>query len=168
MKNLIVTTALALLALSFLGCGAMEQTVDRKAEIETVSATIKGCITWCIPDKDRDRLYAHRVKDSTFFIFHPTSRSTIHGFDEFKAYAERIFFDPRFKATSVDIKDLRVNLSKRGDVAWFSCLLDDQGEWDGQPVGWKDARWTGVLVKEDGVWLMAQEHFSLPTDAPQE
>lgn len=61
-----------------------------------------------------------------------------------------------------------VGLSPNADVAWFSCLLDDMGEWDGQPVGWKDARWTGVLVKRDGIWLMNQEHFSLPTDAPSE
>ncbi|MDX9857897.1 MAG: nuclear transport factor 2 family protein [candidate division Zixibacteria bacterium] len=146
----------------------MQQAVDRDKEIAAVQAAVRESITWCIPEKDRDRLYAHTARDSSFFIFHPNSRSTIHGFDEFQAYAERIFFDPRFKAVSADIKELRVNLSRGGDVAWFSCLLDDMGEWDGQPVGWEDARWTGVLEKRDGVWLLVQQHFSLATDAPQE
>lgn len=146
----------------------MQQAADRDKEIAAVQAAVKESITWCIPEKDRDRLYAHTARDSSFFIFHPNSRSTIHSFDEFQAYAERIFFDPRFKAVSADIKELRVNLSRGGDVAWFSCLLDDIGEWDGQPVGWKDARWTGVLEKRDGVWLLVQQHFSLATDAPQE
>ena len=50
-------------------------------------------------------------------------------------------------------------------MAWFSCLLDDFGEWDGQPVGWKDCRWTGVLEKREGKWLLVQQHFSLASDA---
>lgn len=168
MKTLLMLGLIGLVGLLSTGCANMNAQIDREAEIAEVRATIENCIGWCLPEKDRDRLYKHRVKDSTFFIFHPTSRSTIHGFDEFHDYAERIFFDPRFKAISFEIKELRVNLSPNADVAWFSCLLDDQGEWDGQPVGWKDARWTGVLVKREGIWLMNQEHFSLPTDAPTE
>ncbi|MDO9084803.1 MAG: hypothetical protein Q7U53_01240 [Anaerolineaceae bacterium] len=41
-----------------------------------------------------------------------------------------------FKATDYDIRDLRVNYSQFGNVAWFSCILDDHAEWNGQPIGW--------------------------------
>ena len=58
--------------------------------------------------------------------------------------------DPRFKATSFDVRDLRVTLSRSGDVAWFSAILDDLARVGRQPVGWKDTRWTGVLEKRDG------------------
>ena len=98
-------------------------------------------------------------------MFQPDSKSTIVGFDHFQKYAEEIFFDPRFTAIDSIIKDLRVNLSAGGDVAWFSCLLDDYGEWDGRKNAWENCRWTGVLEKRDGAWLLVQEHFSLPTDA---
>lgn len=156
------------IALVTTGCTSVEQNLDRNQEIAAVSEAIQKSITWCIPDKDRSRLYAHTARDSSFFIFHPNSRSTIRSFVEFQEYAERVFFDARFKAVSADIKDLRVNLSRSGDFAWFSCLLDDTGEWEGQPIGWHDARWTGVLEKRDGVWLLVQQHFSLATDAPKE
>jgi hypothetical protein len=49
-------------------------------------------------------------------------------------------------------------------VAWWACILDDLGEWDGRPIGWKDTRWTGVLEKRDGRWLIVQMHFSFAAD----
>jgi len=68
--------------------------------------------------------------------------------------------DPRFKATRFDVRDLRVTFSRSGDVAWWSAILDDMGEWDGRPVGWKDTRWTGVVEQRDGSWVITQMHFS--------
>lgn len=65
----------------------------------------------------------------------------------------------------IDIRDLKVHLSKGGDVAWCSCIFDDWGEWGGHPWLWKNARWTGVLEKIDGKWLIAQMHFSFPSVA---
>jgi hypothetical protein len=49
-------------------------------------------------------------------------------------------------------------------VAWYSARLDDHGEWDGRKTGWDDARWTGVLEKRAGKWVIAQMHFSLASD----
>ena len=141
--------------------------VDRDEEVARVREAITGSITWCFPDKDPERLYRYTAPDPDFFIFHPDARSTIRSFAEFKAFAERIFFDPRFKPLSTDIRDLRIRLSGSGDVAWFACLLDDFGEWEGRRVGWKDARWTGVLEKRDGRWLLVQQHFSLPRDGTE-
>ena len=31
--------------------------------------------------------------------------------------------------------------SESGTVAWYSCYLDDHGEWNGQSGGWDNARW---------------------------
>ncbi|MBD3257799.1 hypothetical protein GF377_05145 [candidate division GN15 bacterium] len=165
MRTLLVAAVLSTLCLT--GCDNMETQIDRDAEIEAVARAVHNSIEWCFPDKDRDRLYAHCAKDSTFFMFQPSSRSTIDGFDAFQQFAERIFFDDRFTPISTDIKDLTIHLSEHGDVAWFSCLLDDVGEWDGQPIGWFNCRWTGVLQKRDGIWLLCQQHFSLPTDADE-
>ncbi|MBU0982729.1 MAG: nuclear transport factor 2 family protein [candidate division Zixibacteria bacterium] len=143
----------------------MSAAINRESEIKAVTEAINTSIKWCLPEKNREKLYAHVAHDPAFFIFHPDSKSTIHGFEHFQKHAETIFFDTRFTAIDSVIKDLRVNLSAGGDVAWFSCLLDDYGEWDGKPIAWENCRWTGVLEKRDGIWLLVQEHFSLPTDA---
>ena len=72
--------------------------------------------------------------------------------------------DPRFKATKLDIRNLRIDVSHSKDIAWWSCILDDLGEWDGKPIGWKDTRWTGVLEKRSGRWIIVQMHFSFASD----
>jgi len=59
-----------------------------------------------------------------------------------------------------EIRDLKINFSKSGDVAWFFCVLDDINEWKGQPANWENTRWTGVLEKIDGSWRIVQQHFS--------
>jgi ketosteroid isomerase-like protein len=135
-----------------------------KEKTDVVKA-IEVSIKWCFPDKSRERLYGSVVNDSTFFMFQPDSRATIDGFEEFKRFSERVFMVDECQPKGSTIKNLRVVLSRSGDVAWFSCLLDDWGEWAGKPWNWKDTRWTGVLQKTDGRWVMMQQHFSMAEDA---
>ncbi len=106
-----------------------------------------------------ERTMAH---DANLFIVNPTSKSDVGWEDLAKNFT--VWMDPRFKATKCDVRELRVTLSRAGDAAWWSALLDDLGEWDGKPTGWKDTRWTGVLEKRDGAWVIVQMHFSLAAD----
>jgi ketosteroid isomerase-like protein len=76
--------------------------------------------------------------------------------------------DPRSKATGYDIRNLRVVISRTGDVAWFSAIVDDEGEFDGKPWGTKDIRWTGVLEKRGGGWKICQQHMSEANDKRSE
>ena len=132
-----------------------------------IKKVIEASIGWALT-KDFDLFYNSLAQDSSFFIYHPDSASTIAGFDTFKRYAEAIFRGDHFKATRFEVKDLRLNLSRSGDVAWYSCQLDDYGEWIGQLSGWENCRWTGVLEKRDGKWVIVQMHFSFPTDRVSE
>ena len=167
MKHVRMPALLTALSTAAAGCGGTPATIDRDAEVAAITTAIEGSIRWCFPDKSRERLHEHLAKDSSFFMFKPSSTGTIIGHDQFVRYAEEVFFDPRFTPVSSDIRDLHISLSRGGDAAWFSCFLDDRGIWDGQPVAWLNARWTGVLEERDGKWLLVQQHFSLPTDAEE-
>lgn len=142
---------------------ADDRAVDgEKAEIAKV---IETSIKWCFPDKSLERLYGSVVNDSTFFMFQPDSRTTIDGFDAFRDFSERVFMVDECQPKGSTIKDLKIVLSTTGDVAWFSCLLDDWGEWAGEPWDWNDIRWTGVLQKTGGRWMIMQQHMSTAEDA---
>ena len=93
-----------------------------KADVERV---IRASIEWPFPDKDADRLRHALAKDSSFFIFHPDSQNTIVGFEAFDRMIEEVFMLPACKPTSIEIRDMRINLSQSGDVAWYSCILDN-------------------------------------------
>lgn len=145
------------------GCAAEKPAIDTAAERAAVEKAIRSSIEWAI-DKDTAELYGAVAQDSSFFIFHPDSASTIVGFGAFKNLVESFFMLPEFTATGSEIKDLRIHLSRGGDVAWWSALLDDFGEFRGRPTAWVNTRWTGVLEKREGRWVIAQMHFSFASN----
>lgn len=61
-----------------------------------------------------------------------------------------------------DIYDLTMNLSESGKVAWYFHKLDAEIKSSGHIYTWKGARFTGVLQKINGQWVMAQTHVSNP------
>ena len=117
--------------------------------------------------KDRALFESVFAKDDDFFTYYPDSKSTVLGWKEFEKCLES-WMDPRSKATGYNIRNLRVVISKTGDVAWFSAIVDDEGEFDGKPWGTKDIRWTGVVEKRGGSWKICQQDMSEATDKSSE
>ncbi len=101
--------------------------------------------------------------DEDLFIYWTNSNMAIAGWTRYVKLFDT-WMDPRFKATVTEIRDLRIRISRSRDVAWFSALLDDLGEWDGKPIGARDIRWTGVLEKREGKWVFVQMHGSQAAD----
>ncbi|NIN11723.1 MAG: hypothetical protein GTO61_10050 [Gemmatimonadales bacterium] len=134
-------------------------TTDRDAELAAVERAIDGTIGWA-KTKDFDLLYSIIANDSAYLEVHPED-VVVKGFTEFKRM-EEFWASPDFRAVRYEIRDLQVTLSRAGNVAWFFCVLDDINEWQGQPASWINTRWTGVLEKRDGRWVMVQMHFSNP------
>ncbi len=149
---------LALVCIIILSCA---KTSPRNAaqDRKEVARVVGNSITWAL-EKNSDLLFNSVAQDSSFFIFHPDSASTIVGFDAFKEMVNEVFMQDAFKATGSSMRDMRINISKSGDVAWYSAILDDFGEYNGKPYAWRNTRWTGVLEKRDGMWVIVQMHFS--------
>lgn len=151
------------LGLLIAGCNMSSQ-IDFDAERQTVNKVIENSIGWAL-NKDKDLLYSGLAQDAEFFIFNPDTKSTIVGFEAFREMAESFFMNEAFKAVRYEFKEMRVNLSQSGTVAWFSTILDDINEWNGQPANWINVRYTGVLEKREGNWVITQMHFSFDSDA---
>jgi ketosteroid isomerase-like protein len=134
---------------------------DLEVEQKAVSEVIHNSIEWAL-DKDTLKLYESFVQDETLFFFQP--RDELRGYAALRETAQTIWLDDRFRATRTDITDLHITISESGTVAWFRCILDDEAEWDGQVGGWYNTRWTGVLEKRGGRWLIAQQHFSFVSE----
>lgn len=61
-----------------------------------------------------------------------------------------------------NIKDLTISVAPSKKTAWYFHRLDAEIKSNGNLTRWKEARFTGVLQKEDGHWVMAQTHVSIP------
>jgi len=117
--------------------------------------------------KDRERFESIFAKDEDFFTYYPNSTDTIVGWSQFEKLLDQ-WMDPRNKVIGFDIRDLRLVISRTGEVAWFSAVVDDEGEWDGKPWGSKGIRWTAVVEKRKGQWVIVQQHMSSAADKVHE
>ena len=131
---------------------------DTKKEEQQIIKALHDAFGWALT-KDRALFESVFARDDDFFTYFPDSKSTVLGWQQFEKFLEE-WMDPRSKATGYEIRNLRVMVSKTGDVAWFSAIVDDEGEFDGKPWGTKDIRWTGVLEKRSGRWKICQQHMS--------
>ena len=151
---LIITVSITALAASCKETGNGKSAEDKKALIEKA---INSSIGWA-KNKDLSLLYSVIANDTSFLEVHPEGR-VVRGIDDFRK-SEAFWMSPDFQAVRYEIRDLRIDISGSGTVAWWFCILDDINDWKGEPANWEDTRWTGVMEKRDGRWQIVQQHFS--------
>jgi hypothetical protein len=159
-KILIVCTLLFSIIMGICSCAPKADIAAEKAAIEGV---VHASIGWA-KEKDKELLYQCFAHDENLFYFSPANSGTIMGFEALQELVDGFFMQDAFQAIRYEVKDLRINLSHGGEVAWYSAYLDDFNEWNGQPASWINVRWTGTLEKRDGQWVIVQMHFSSATD----
>ena len=153
----IISSGLIAVLLIFSGCSS-----DITKEKEAITKIIHDSFGWA-STKDRALFESIFANDDDFFTYYLNSKDTVRGWEQLKTYLD-VWIDPRNKALGFDIRDLRLNIARTGKVAWFSAVVDDKGEWDGKPWESKDIRWTGVLEKRKGKWVIVQQHMSQAVD----
>ena len=145
------------------GAAAARDSLSPSGAHPEVERVIRAGFAWA-KTKDTALLFGTRSQGDDLFVFGPTSREPVVGFEAFREKAKALWLKDDFAAKGFDIRDLRIRLSPRKSVAWFSAVVDDWCEIAGRPDGWKDVRWTGVLEKRGGRWLYVQGHFSFAAD----
>jgi ketosteroid isomerase-like protein len=144
-------------------CGhkSENQNFDPEKEKLLIEQTIHSCIGW-VKNKDLNLLHSVIVNDSSYLEVDPEPR-VVMGFSDFRK-AEKSWMSPDFQAVRYEIRDLLINISKSGDVAWWFCMLDDINTWKGESASWENTRWTGVIEKRNGKWVIVQQHFSFANE----
>jgi ketosteroid isomerase-like protein len=133
-------------------------------EQSEITRILHDAFGWALT-KDRALFESIFAMDEDFFTFYPDSKSTVRGWSQFEKFLDG-WMDPRNVAKGFEIRNLRIVVSRKGDTAWFSAFVDDEGEFDGRPWGAKNIRWTGVLEKRGGSWRICQQHMSDANDKP--
>lgn len=126
-------------------------------EKEIVAKTISSVIGWA-KEKDLNLFYSVIANDTNYVSVSPGKR-VVKKFEDVKQNVP-FWMSPDFKYVRHELKDLRITFSRDGSVAWFFCILDDINTYKGEPASWENTRWTGVLEKRNGKWVVVQQHFS--------
>jgi len=134
---------------------------DQDAERQKVSQVISSVIGWA-KDKNLD-LFFRAIAHDEDYISVPPGQRVIKRFEDVKQSIP-FWMSPDFQYVRHELKDLEIKFARCGEVAWFYCVLDDINTYKGEPASWENTRWTGVVEKRDGQWVVVQQHFSFASD----
>lgn len=67
-------------------------------------------------------------------------------------------------AVELDVQDMQLAVGPRANVAWFAAYLTAPGVTPGEE-GSAVLRVSGVYVRFEGIWQLAQAHLSFPSNA---
>jgi hypothetical protein len=138
-----------------------EPAPDRDAERREIARVVSSVIGWA-KDKDLDLFFGSIANDEDYISVTPGKR-VVKRFEDVKQSVP-FWMSPDFKYVRHELKDLEITFARGGQVAWFYCVLDDINTYKGEPASWENARWTGVVEKRDGKWIVVSQHFSFASD----
>jgi hypothetical protein len=154
------TLALIIISALIYRVGAQQQT-DLELEKGKIKETVSSCIGWA-KDKNLDLFYSVIANDTDYVSVSPGKR-IVKKFEDVKKNVP-FWMSPDFKYVRHELRDWEVTFAKCGEVAWFYCVLDDINTYKGEPASWENTRWTGVVEKRDGKWVIVSQHFSFASD----
>jgi ankyrin repeat protein len=134
---------------------------DQEAEKQEITQVISSVIGWA-KDKNLELFYGSIANDEDYISVTPTKR-IIKRFEDVKQNVP-FWMSADFKYVRHELKDLEIKFARCGEVAWFFCILDDINTYKGEPATWENTRWTGVVEKRDGKWVVVSQHFSFASD----
>jgi hypothetical protein len=134
---------------------------DQEAEKQKIAQVVSSVIGWA-KDKNLDLFFSSIAQDEDYISVTPGKR-VIKRFEDVKVNVP-FWMSPDFKYVRHELKDLEIKFARCGEVAWFYCVLDDINTYKGEPAAWENTRWTGVVEKRDGRWVVVQQHFSFASN----
>jgi len=164
MKNLFIIIALAsIVALS--GCEEPKETINIQDELTAVENVLEKYV---IANENQDFSLIEQIwaGDDNIILLGTDSHEKYIGWKSIKMAIQSQFKE--FEDTYISITDQKININSCGDIAWFSEFLNYNFIYHGRAMSFEDIRFTGVLEKRDGTWLLVQGHVSIPADTGAE
>ncbi len=134
---------------------------DPQTEKEVLDA-ISGFIA-AHKNRDVEGMLARMLPDSDIVLIGTGADEKMYGIEQLKTQIERDF--SQASDMSIDLRPWAVSAS--GPVAWVAADTTWKAKLGDQELSW-DWRWTMVLEKRQGKWLLAQSHLSAPAATQEE
>ena len=110
--------------------------------------------------KDMEMLSRIMAHDSDMVNYGTDAAEKWVGWESLRDSSEKQFKSIDF--AEILAKDQVIKIHKSGEVAWFSEIWDMKGKAQGEAFSQEGVRFTGVLEKRAGNWIIVQFHGSVP------
>ena len=159
MKRTLFISLYSILLLFLLGSCTDKNVVDIQKEKNAVKLVLEK---YALANENQDLNMIEEIwcpSDSIVSIG-TESGEILQGFSSIKSAVEKQF--QAFSKTYISYSDQLINISKDGNTAWFSEIVNYNFIINSQAMQYEGLRYTGVLVKKDGKWKLVQTHISVP------
>ncbi len=161
MKKLLMIIPLVILLCFTFGCQAYKEkpAVDIEAEKAAVKAVFDDWIK-CGETEDMELFSKIIAPDDDMVVIATDAAEYFIGQEPFKKSMQQQF--DAFEKMEFSIKELSIKVHKSGEVAWLSSQFDVKVTAKDEIVSLEGMRFTGVMEKRTGNWVIVQIHASVP------
>jgi hypothetical protein len=159
MKKVISVILIVLFATSCHKVGREKATFDPIREKEKIALVLEKYV---IANEEQNLNLIKEVwaMNPEIVVIGTNSDETIIGWDAIKNALQKQFAS--IEDTYISVRDQRIGMNETGNTAWFSEFVNYNYIYKGKPVKYEGLRFTGVLEKINGEWLIVQSHMSIP------
>jgi ketosteroid isomerase-like protein len=159
MKKLLMLVCFG--ALIFSGCE--QQPKPAKVDIQKERNAIKLVLEkYAIANENQDMEMIEEIwcPSERIISFGTESGEKLVGWAEIKNAVESQF--GQLTNTFISYRDQIIEVNETGNTAWFSEIINYNFIKGDEAHSYEGLRYSGVLVKKDGKWLLVQTHMSVP------
>ena len=155
MKKLITLVV----GVAFLVMSACTQKVDTEAEKAKVKTVLDQYVQ-ASKTEDMELVSKIMAHDADMVNFGTDAAERLVGWEALKEVMQKSF--AATENSKLSVKDQAIKVHDSGKVAWFSEIFDCIVVSQGKEVKLEGLRFTGVLEKRNGNWVIVQSHLSVP------
>jgi len=159
MKTQVLLIAISAFLISCTKETKLKESFDLQKEKERVALVLEKYV---IANEDQNLNLVKEVwaAKPDIIVFGTNSDETIIGWEAIREALNKQF--KNIESTYISVRDQRIYINETGNTAWFSEFVNYNYIYHDKPVKYEGLRFTGVLEKINGEWLIVQSHMSIP------
>ena len=159
MKKYFLLFALAFVAVS---CNKPEKKIDLATEKSEIENTLDKYIM-ANEKEDFALIESIWAPEDDIVLYGTDSDERLVGWSSIKEVIKKQF--SLIENTYISASDQMIKVSDCGNTAWFAERLNYNFIYNGAAHSYDNIRFTGVMEKQDGRWVIVQAHLSLPASS---
>ncbi len=149
------------IALFFSSCQDCEQQTSRKDDQLAIENLLEQYVI-ANERQDFDLIQDIWAPNSDIILYGTDSEDQLMGWINIKSAVKNQF--SQISETYISVSDQFIKLNCSGNTAWFAERLTYNFIYKGEARVYNGLRFTGVVEKIEGKWMLVQAHLSLPAN----
>jgi ketosteroid isomerase-like protein len=143
-------------------CHSNEKKIDSAAEISAIENTLDKYIM-ANEKEDFALIESIWAEQDDILLYGTDSDERLVGWNNIKEVIKKQF--SLIENTYISASDQVIKISDCGNTAWFAERLHYNFIYQGTAHSYSNIRFTGVMEKINGRWVIVQAHISLPASS---